>query len=308
MRKYFFSVLFGVLFSVPAFGCLNGETLHLEDGTILYEDYEGYVPYGHSFTNTEELNKILLSLEKGYRETGKLNYLSDKGLILIIQGKYKEAIELYKKIEKAEPNRYSTASNIGTAYELIGNNAEALRWIEKAVKINPNSHYGSEWIHINILKAKMKGGKLINSRFLIGNDFGNGKFPESERGNGELFVLRKQLYYQLNERVSFVKPKDKIVAQLLFDLGNISYLMQEKEEAAETYKMAKEYGFNKPVLEERLALYTPPVIDHVQKKAIKEIKFQTKPIRRTELISFCVAIAYLLFSGVIVFVFRKKIF
>ncbi|NPA08108.1 MAG: tetratricopeptide repeat protein [Chlorobi bacterium] len=308
MRKYFFSVLFGVLFSVPAFGCLNGETLHLEDGTILYEDYEGYVPYGHYFTNTEELNKILLSLEKGYKETGKLNYLSDKGLILIIQGKYKEAIELYKKIEKEEPNRYSTASNIGTAYELIGNNAEALRWIEKAVKINPNSHYGSEWIHINILKAKMKGGKLINSRFLIGNDFGNGKFPESEREDKELFVLRKQLYYQLNERISFVKPKDKIVAQLLFDLGNISYLMREKEEAAETYKLAKEYGFNKPVLEERLALYTPPVIDHVQKKAIKEIKFQTKPIRRTELISFCIAIAYLLFSGVIVFVFRKKIF
>ena len=84
--------------------------------------------------------------------------------------------------------------------------------------------------------------------------------------------------------------------------------MREKEEAAETYKMAKEYGFNKPVLEERLALYTPPVIDHVQKKAIKEIKFQTKPIRRTELISFCIAIMYLLFSGVIVFVFRKKIF
>jgi hypothetical protein len=56
------------------------------------------------------------------------------------------------------------------------------------------------------------------------------------------------LYYQLNERVSFVKPKDKIVAQLLFDLGNISYLMREKEEAAETYKLAKEYGFNKPVL------------------------------------------------------------
>lgn len=308
MRKYFFSVLFGVLFSVPAFGCLNGETLHLEDGTILYEDYEGYVPYGHSFTNTEELNKILLSLEKGYRETGKLNYLSDKGLILIIQGKYKEAIELYKKIEKEEPNRYSTASNIGTAYELIGNNAEALRWIEKAVKINPNSHYGSEWIHINILKAKMKGGKLINSRFLIGNDFGNGKFPESERGNGELFVLRKQLYYQLNERVSFVKPKDKIVAQLLFDLGNISYLMQEKEEAAENYKMAKEYGFNKPVLEERLALYMPPIIDNVQKKAIEEIKFQTKPVRRTELISSCIAVVYLLFSGVIVFVLRKKIF
>lgn len=103
MRKYFFSVLFGVLFSVPAFGCLNGETLHLEDGTILYEDYEGYVPYGHSFTNTEELNKILLSLEKGYRETGKLNYLSDKGLILIIQGNIRKPLNFTKRLKKRNP-------------------------------------------------------------------------------------------------------------------------------------------------------------------------------------------------------------
>lgn len=154
-------------------GCLNGESLRLENGSVLYEDYEGYVPYGHQFRDNQELMRILASLEQNYKETGKIEYLSDKGLILIIQGKYKEAIDLYKKIEQLQPDRYSTASNIGTAYELTGNNSEALQWIVKAVKISPESHFHSEWIHINILKAKIKGEHYITSKFLIGQDFSN---------------------------------------------------------------------------------------------------------------------------------------
>lgn len=308
MKKYLLSLVFGFILSTPSFACLNGDTLELTDGSMLYQDYEGFVPYGHRFRDNEGLNEILLSLEKGYKETKDLNYLSDKGLILIIQGKYQEAIGLYKRIEKLEPNRYSTASNIGTAYELIGNNSEALKWIEKAVEINPNSHYGSEWIHVNILKAKIKGDKYITSNFLIGKDFGNKKNPLSDLSKEQLYVLRKQIYYQLNERVSFVKPKDKIVAQLLFDLGNVSYLLGDKEDAVEDYKIAKEYGFDQPILKERLTLYSSPVIDNVERKVVKEVKYQTKPIRRAQLMGLFVSVFAFIFSCLIVFKFRKKIF
>lgn len=307
MRKYFFSLIFGALFSIPVFGCLNGESLRLEDGSLLYEDYEGFVPYGHQFRGNEELMKILVSLEKNYKETGKIEYLSDKGLVLIIQGKYREAIDLYKKIEQLQPNRYSTASNLGTAYELTGNNSEALKWIERAVKINPESHFHSEWIHVNILKAKIKGEKNITSKFLIEHDFGNGKHPVSDLDKAELFKLKEMVYYQLNERVSFVKPKDKIVAQLLFDLGNISYLSGEKEEALETYKIGKEYGFDLPVLEERMKLHSSPTVDNLKRNATGEIKNQTEPIRKTYLIGMFVSVFALIFSGLIVLKFRKKI-
>ncbi|WBV61177.1 tetratricopeptide repeat protein [Chryseobacterium camelliae] len=307
MRKYFFSLIFGVLCSIPVFACLNGEILQLEDGSVLYEDYEGFVPYGHQFVGDEELMRILASLETGYKETGKVEYLSDKGLILIIQGKYQEAIDLYKKIEQLQPNKYSTASNLGTAYELTGNNSEALKWIEKAVKINSESHFRSEWIHVNILKAKIKGEKNITSKFLIEQDFGNGKYPVSDLDKAELFKLKEMVYYQLNERVSFVKPKDKIVAQLLFDLGNISYLSGEKEEALETYKMAKEYGFDLPVLEERMKLHSLPAVDNLKRNATGEIKHQTEPTRKAYLMGMFVSVFALIFSGLIVFRFRKKI-
>nr|WP_314492419.1 tetratricopeptide repeat protein [uncultured Chryseobacterium sp.] len=306
--KNILSLVLALFLSVRLYACLNGETLKLANGIILYEDYEGYVPYGHSFRDKESLNKILVSLKDGYDETQDLDYLSDQGFVLIILGKYGEAIDLYKKIESIVPGRYSTASNIGTAYELIGSNQEALKWIEKAVKINHNSHFHSEWIHINILKAKIYGERYITSQFLIGKDFGTDKFPKSDLTKKQLDALRDQLYYQLNERISFVKQKDKIVAQLLFDLANVSYLADDKDEAMENYKLAENYGFKDEILSERMNLTSSETIFNIERKVIKEFKYQTKPVRRTHLIETTVSIFALLFSGLMVFIFRKRIF
>jgi hypothetical protein len=59
------------------------------------------------------------------------------------------------------------------------------------------------------------------------------------------------LYYQLNERISFIQPKDKIIAALLFELGNVSYLTGAKAEASTLYEKAKEYGFENSLLKSR---------------------------------------------------------
>jgi tetratricopeptide (TPR) repeat protein len=305
MKKSFLALIFIALFSVPAFGCLNGETLELTDGMLLYEDYDGFVPYGHRFSNTENLYESMRSMDKGYKETLNINYLSDKGLILIILGKYREAINLYQNIEKLEPGRYSTASNMGTAYELSGDNIKALQWIRRAVQINPDSHYGSEWIHINILKAKLKGNQYITSAFLTGHDFGNGEIPVSKLSGEELFVLRKQLYYQLNERISFVEPKDKIVALLLFDLANISYLMGEKEDALETYAMAKDYGFKQPLFDEKIKLCKQQVKDQQIKKEKQIAKPQVKAEGILPFISLLIFVTVVIVL-ILFFMFRKR--
>ncbi|WP_048506647.1 tetratricopeptide repeat protein [Chryseobacterium angstadtii] len=308
MRKYILAAILGFLLSGPVSGCLNGDTKLLANGEMLFGDYEGFVPYGHNFGGNDRLKELLVSLEKGYKETKHVDYLSDQGYILILQGKYREAVDLYKRIESMAPGRYSTASNMGTAYELLGNDKEALRWIERSVKISSKSHFYSEWIHINILKAKLKGEKYFTSQHLINTDFGKEDLPKSTLKKEGLELLREQLYYQLNERISFVVPKDKIVAQLLFDLGNISYLLADKDGARETFEKAKEYGFEDPILKIRIELYHPPIIDHAKKEIKKELKFQTKQVRRSQLIGIFVSILSLLLSGLIVFIFRKKIF
>jgi tetratricopeptide (TPR) repeat protein len=171
---------------------------------------------------------------------------------LILTNQYKEAIELYIKIEAISPERYSTASNIGTAYELIGENEKALKWINKSVEIDPTSHHNSEWIHAKILEAKIKGESFITTSFLLNTDFGSENLPSSSLSNEELQKLSLALYYQLNERVSFVKPKEKIVAQLLFDLGNIAFKIGNYSGALRDYAEAKKYGFEGKLIESRI--------------------------------------------------------
>lgn len=301
-------LIFILLTYGKTFACLNGETRKLEDGTFLYEDYDGFVPHGHYFSNTEDLEKTISSLEKFYKTTKNLNYLSDKGYVLIVLGKYQEAIDLYKKIEAIQPNRYSTASNIGTAYELIGNNPEALKWIEKSLKLNPDSHHNSEWIHANILKAKMKGEKYYTADFILGFNSGNQTTPETKLSKRELQDLRQSLYYQLNERVSFVEPKEKIVAQLLFELGNIAYLLGDKDEAYDNYKLAEEYGYEGDLLEKRKKISAIPITKSIERKVIKEVKLQIRPSKHTTLLEAFISLIALIFSGSLVFIFRKKIF
>lgn len=256
-RRKKFLILFSLLISSLsiAYGCLNGESKSLKSGVFVYEDFEGNVPYGHDFfTDEDEFKSELRKLDSLFDVTKDLDYLSDKGVLMIILGRYEDAINLYLEIERLEPNRYSTASNIGTAYELAGQNENALKWITRAIEIDSTSHNGSEWIHARILEAKIKGEQHVTTQFLLNTDFGNKDIPVSQLTREELEELSNALYYQLNERVSFVKPKEKIVAQLYFDLGNIAFLRGNYNDALADYEQAKEYGFGRGLIETRMML------------------------------------------------------
>lgn len=253
--------------------CLNGEHFELTNGTTWYADRDYEVPRSHEFPERESLFSMLHDMDSLYKATKDIGYLSDKGLLLIALGRYQQAIELYLKIERIKPNRYSTASNLGTVYELTGQNIKALEWIKKSIEIDPKSHHQSEWIHVKILEAKIKGDEQYTTQSLLGLDFGNGKLPVSKMSKKELETLRYSLYYQLNERMSFIKPKDKIVAQLLFDLGSVSMLLRRNKVASEVYKEAKHYGFSHPNLDFRIKesrrLYVKEVIAFNKTKVVK---------------------------------------
>ncbi|MDQ8005490.1 MAG: tetratricopeptide repeat protein [Pedobacter sp.] len=254
--------------------CLNGEHFELTNGTILYVDRDYEVPEGHSFPERKRLLETLDELDSLYNATRNISFLSDKGLVLILLERYQQAIGLYLKIERMQPNRYSTASNLGTVYELTGQNIKALEWIKKSIEIDPKSHHQSEWIHVKILEAKIRGDEKHTTQSLLGLDFGNGKLPISKMSKKELETLRYSLYYQLNERMSFIKPQDKIVAQLLFDLGNVSMLLRWDKVASEVYKQARRYGFLHPDLDFRIKesrrLYVKEVRAFNKANAIKE--------------------------------------
>lgn len=240
--------------------CLNEVTKVLQNGYILYEmSPTNSVPTGYHF-NVPKGDVMIKSLQKSYKETQNIDYLSDIGYVYITQGRYKEALAIYKKIEKIKPNQYATASNVGTLYELIGEHEKALKWIKKAIGINARAHDGSEWLHVRILEAKLQGQAFvdtISSEFLIGTSFGERLIPRSDLSIPDLRKLINDIHYQLNERVTFIKGKDKIMARLFFDLANALADRDISKDPDDTeiilYKKAKRYGFSDPIVDQRIA-------------------------------------------------------
>ena len=257
MKKVGLVFLFIVVAFVNAIGCLNDFVL--KDGTIITNDGSyslesgnpNAIPTGHKFIGAL-LPSALKRLDSLWKVTNDIDYFSDYALVLILQGKYEDGKNSYLEIEKIKPGRYATASNLGTVYELLGDDKNALKWIKKAIKINPGSHHDSEWLHVKILEAKIKGETFVTSDFLLNTNFGNATIPTSNLSKDELWNLKITLVYQLNERMTFIKPENKIMAQLLFDLGNVFLLEENKENALTVYKMAKEYGYSNSLLSIRM--------------------------------------------------------
>lgn len=251
MNRFKFFLVVLVLVSFKTSACLNGETKILKNGAYVYLDHRGLVPRGHNFF-THEYPELIKQLDSAYNKTKDIDYLSDKGYLLIVQKKYVEALNLYLNIEKTHPNRYSTASNLGTLYELMGDNQKAYTWIKKSIEINPKSHNGSEWLHLKILEAKIKNLNTVSGSFLINTNFGTTGVPQTKLSKEEVEKLAKAIYFQVNERISFIEPKDKIISILLFELGNLVELIGEHENALRVYKRARIYGYDDDLIVARI--------------------------------------------------------
>ena len=169
---------------------------------------------------------------------------------LVYLGRSEEAIQALNELEKERPGDYATAANLGTAYELAGKNTEALKWIREGLRRNPDSHRGSEWVHVAILEAKLanqkdptylqKHGVINLEPFLSGKpvDF---LTPEGKVKSVE--EVRDDMVYQLEERLQFVRSKEPIVAHLLFELGHLQEASVTLEVANRIYRMAEDFGY-----------------------------------------------------------------
>ncbi|OYU96919.1 MAG: hypothetical protein CFE21_01125 [Bacteroidetes bacterium B1(2017)] len=246
------------LFSAAIGNCCINEYRALLNGDISFTDAGNAAPFAHfDETNKTLLLEKLREADSIYKRSKKLEDYSDLGSMLIYSGKFLDAKKIFQEIEEKSPGRYQTAANIGTTYELLGQNDSALYWIKRAVEINPNSHEGSEWIHVKILEAKIRANGNENylwTHSILSLDFGDELLPVN-KNNIDLDNIQSQLRNQLNERISFIKPKDPIVAQLLFDLGNVCALTMDATSGLQVYRVAKEYGYNSTLFEKRMAYF-----------------------------------------------------
>lgn len=240
----------------PASACMQLYRSSL-DGTITEGIGISDTPQAHFDLSDHNVRKDLQQkLHKAwsiYNKTHAIKDYNDFGAMLIYSGQYQRAQKIFKEIEAKEPGLYATAANLGTVDELLGNDKEAYRWIKRGLEINPNSHHGSEWIHLKILEAKVnaKGNPdYFRTHNILGLDFGQDKIPV-KKTKRDLHQTKKQLYYQLAERLTFIKPKDPIVAQLLFDTGNIVAITDDVQTALDVYDQAKLFGYSSAVMDKR---------------------------------------------------------
>ena len=94
-------------------------------------------------------------IEAQLRGATNFNDRSEYSIALMYLGRATDAVALLEKLETERPGEYFVAANLGTAYELSGNNQKALKWITEGIRRNPDSHEDTEWLHARILKAKI---------------------------------------------------------------------------------------------------------------------------------------------------------
>lgn len=249
--------------------------------------------------------KVLADLEGQRKDYPFIENRNNLAVSLIHLGRVKEAIPILEELERKHPGKYFTAANLGTAYELSGDNQKAMDWIKEGVNRNKDSHFGTEWLHVKILEAKLameKDPDWFRKHSVLGADFRareNTRQPQrlatDHLGQQKsLAETEEALIYQLHERLEFVKPPDPIVADLLFDLGNVLALTRTEEHAKAIHELALSYG--------------PKHGDLVRSRLADESRAtQRSPSRNYLFYGSLVAGALLAIAGFYVFIRRRKL-
>lgn len=205
-----------------------------------------------------------------------LEQQNDYAATLLHLGEIQPALAILVRIEQTRPGLYATATNLGTAYELIGKNEHALSWIRAGIRRNPQSHDGSEWLHVAILEAKLAmaaNPSWLRTHSVLGLDFGSEAVPRMPAGfpsgnDGKSLDARETshaIHVQMVERLQFVGPPDPIVGDLLFDYANLLMLTDTMENAASIYKLALRYDTPRAELAKQRMEHARMIVKHAKK-------------------------------------------
>lgn len=240
--KSIFWCLIFLVFASPAFPCANKTGTKFGGGTGAYFGWRGLQD-----AIKKSLKEDGVEMEKELRSATNFNDRSDYAVALMFLGRSPEAVDLLNKLEQEQPGQFFIAANLGTAYELSGNNAEALKWINEGIRRNPKDHEGTEWLHAKILAAKIAQEKdpgYFERHSVL--ELQPGKIGEQIVVAGNAMTPKElaiAIQYQLGERLQFIKTPDPAVASLLYDYAAIEAVITSMQSAQHILKMAANYGY-----------------------------------------------------------------
>lgn len=239
MKKLLFILFFSTIYISNANACLNYYFSVDKDGNLHRAD-NILIPFNKNFNkelNVSKLHKLETKLKKEH----SYQALSDYSICLMKLGKQKEALDILVGIYVHYPNDYKIASNLGTAYELNGQNDSALKYIKRGLQLNPSDHEGSEWVHVKVLETKLNLAK--NTNYLRENTVL--QLSESQKKDT---VIRKQIIIQVRERFPFTPGPDAIMSNILIDLADCYSNTASVDYAKVLYQIAKTYYGDKSTI------------------------------------------------------------
>lgn len=194
-------------------------------------------------------------------------------------GEHDKAIETILKKEELMPGQYETYANLGTFYIHSGRFKEGLKYIEKAIKINPDAHFGREVYQ-----------KLLVEYVLLASNGGKIELPLSEqlrkrhqpsksdlpRSFADYVINTRKMKDKRDEEIEravkgilgmmrFGKHDSPILLEALGDLLIDSKGLESAKRLAARAYLKASYAVN-----------DPQVRSAYRKKAERAIKLQTK--------------------------------
>ncbi|MCA6364201.1 MAG: hypothetical protein IM638_14280 [Bacteroidetes bacterium] len=234
--KLFGAFLLCLIMPVSGMACLNEYEFHGIKGNA-YHGLNGFeeLPDRH-FDELRVLNPACAT----YKDS------SDFAVNQLKRGYVGQGLRILFLLSAAHPREYIIAANLGTAYELAGQNDSALKWIEYSLTLNPNAHEGTEWVHTDILKAKInlaKDPQWLDKNHVLNinrKDFGLSIFGK-DPAKVKLYNTLNAIYIQLNERLPFTSPGDMIMGDICADAAQIIE-NTSIEVGMAWWKLAQEFG------------------------------------------------------------------
>ncbi len=100
--------------------------------------------------------------------------LADLGALYTRLGDIDRAIETLRPAQRAHPNHFAIAANLGTAWQLFGDYRQAAAALEEAVRLAPGKHLAAEEAQLKLVRTRQRG-KAGDLDDLFGVNFVNDK-------------------------------------------------------------------------------------------------------------------------------------
>jgi len=239
--RYLIALIIIINFLNKASACLNEYGRNLQ-GKMVYTKWFT-ISEKAKHHNLKKIKKGLsIALEKLDGDSTFYQEWSNISVYYMKLGKVDTALKILQPLIKKHANEYKLIANIGTAYELSGKLDSALKYINLGYQINPKSHYGSEWIHIKILEAKIKHKQQPER--LISNSILSAKLLKEKMNKNGLRRLDEQIKTQILTRVPFTPSPNKVIQNILFSMGRLHHADGAYESAFLYYAYAYEFTNN----------------------------------------------------------------